>query len=300
MKTDALPLPLPLPLPPAPTQAGTLRSALRLMRAEKSLFAALFTFLGAWLVAPLPVLWSAPVLAAAACVACITAFGFVVNDCCDLAVDRIGKPGRPLPAGALSLRAATTLACSLAVAGLAVGATLGPVPALWAAGAVALSAAYSMRLKSTLLLGNATVALLVAGVLVFGALVAGRVMPAVLVAAAIAFSYIVAQEVLFNLEDLDEDGAAGLRTTATRLGRARTAHLVRVLLLVFVAVALAPWLAGTAPASYAAALMVLSLSPAALLWCWLRPPADSAAVARAARWSRVLWLTSFLPLGLLK
>lgn len=296
MKTDALPL----PLHPAPTQTGPLRSALRLMRAEKSLFAALFTFLGAWLVAPLPVLWSAPVLAAAACVACITAFGFVVNDCCDLAVDRIGKPGRPLPAGALSLRAATTLAGSLAVAGLAVGATLGPVPALWAAGAVALSAAYSMRLKSTLLLGNATVALLVAGVLVFGALVAGRVMPAVLVAAAIAFSYIVAQEVLFNLEDLDEDGAAGLRTTATRLGRARTAHLVRVLLLVFVAVALAPWLAGTAPASYAAALMVLSLSPAALLWCWLRPPADSGAVARAARWSRLLWLTSFLPLGLLK
>ena len=296
MKTDALPL----PLPPAPTQAGKLRSALRLMRAEKSLFAALFTFLGAWLVAPLPVLWSAPVLAAAACVACITAFGFVVNDCCDLAVDRIGKPGRPLPAGALSLRAATTLAGSLAVAGLAVGATLGQVPALWAAGAVALSAAYSMRLKSTLLLGNATVGLLVAGVLVFGALVAGRVMPAVLVAAAIAFSYIVAQEVLFNLEDLDEDGAAGLRTTATRLGRARTAHLVRVLLLVFVAVALAPWLAGTAPASYAAALMVLSLSPAALLWCWLRPPADSGAVARAARWSRLLWLTSFLPLGLLK
>ena len=296
MKTDALPL----PLPPAPPQAGKLRSALRLMRAEKSLFAALFTFLGAWLVAPLPVLWSAPVLAAAACVACITAFGFVVNDCCDLAVDRIGKPGRPLPAGALSLRAATTLAGSLAVAGLAVGATLGPLPALWAAGAVALSAAYSMRLKSTLLLGNATVALLVAGVLVFGALVAGRVMPAVLVAAAIAFSYIVAQEVLFNLEDLDEDGAAGLRTTATRLGRGRTAHLVRVLLLVFVAVALAPWLAGTAPASYAAALMVLSLSPAALLWCWLRPPADSGAVARAARWSRVLWLTSFLPLGLLK
>ena len=298
MKTDALPLPL--PLHPAPTQTGPLRTALRLMRAEKSLFAALFTFLGAWLVAPLPVLWSAPVLAAAACVACITAFGFVVNDCCDLAVDRIGKPGRPLPAGALSLRAATTLACSLAVAGLAVGATLGPVPALWAAGAVALSAAYSMRLKSTLLLGNATVALLVAGVLVFGALVAGRVMPAVLVAAAIAFSYIVAQEVLFNLEDLDEDGAAGLRTTATRLGRARTAHLVRVLLLVFVAVALAPWLAGTAPASYAAALMVLSLSPAALLWCWLRPPADSGAVARAARWSRLLWLTSLLPLGLLK
>ena len=213
---------------------------------------------------------------------------------------RIGKPGRPLPAGALSLRAATTLACSLAVAGLAVGATLGPVPALWAAGAVALSAAYSMRLKSTLLLGNATVALLVAGVLVFGALVVGRVMPGVLVAAAIAFSYIVAQEVLFNLEDLDEDGAAGLRTTATRLGRARTAHLVRVLLLVFVAVALAPWLAGTAPASYAAALMVLSIVPAALLWCWLRPPADSRAVARAARWSRLLWLTSFLPLGLLK
>jgi geranylgeranylglycerol-phosphate geranylgeranyltransferase len=280
--------------------AGMLRAALRLMRIEKPLFAGLLALLGAWLAAPLPVLWTAPVLTAAACVACITAFGFVINDCFDVAVDRIGKPGRPLPAGAVSLRAATALAWAWALAGLALGASLGPLPALWAAGAVALSAAYSMRLKSTLLLGNAAVALLVAGALVFGARAAGHVTASVLIAGAIAFSYIVAQEVLFNLEDEAQDRAAGLQTTATQLGRAYTASLVRVLLVVFAAVALAPWLAGAAPARYAAALAVVSLAPAALLWWWLRPPAGAVAVACAARWSRLLWLTSFVPLGLLK
>jgi geranylgeranylglycerol-phosphate geranylgeranyltransferase len=284
-------------VPGVPAQ---IRTALRLMRAEKPLCAALFTFLGAWLAAPLPALWSAPVLLAAACVGCITAFGFVINDCCDLAVDTLGKPDRPLPAGRVSLRSARRLAWAWAAAGVAIGAGIGPLPLLWAVGAVALSAAYSLRLKSTLLLGNATVALLVAGVLVFGAVVNGGPTHAVWTAAAITFSYIVAQEALFNLEDVDEDRAAGLRTTATQLGPDRTARLVRVLLIVFAAVALAPWGAGSASATYAGVLGAVSLAPAGLIWWWLRPPLDRRAVARAVRLSRLVWVTSFLALALLK
>lgn len=289
-----------LPTAAAPGSTGVVRTALSLMRVEKPLCATFFAFLGAWLVAPLPALWAAPALKAAACVGCITAFGFVINDCCDLAVDTLGKPSRPLPAGQVSLRAANAFAWAWAAAGLAFGASLGVVPALSAAGAVALSAAYSMRLKSTLLLGNVTVALLVAGVLVFGAFVVGRVTPTVLVAAGITFTYIVAQEALFNLEDEDEDRAAGLHTTATRLGTPRTARLVRMLLLVFAAVALAPWVAGFASAAYVTVLAALSLGPAAVMWWWLRPPVHAAAVSRAVRLSRLLWVTSFLPLALLK
>jgi len=283
-----------------PGRLTTLRTALRLMRVEKSLCATFFAFLGAWLVAPPSALCSLPVLTAATSVGCITAFGFVINDFCDLKVDSIGKAYRPLPAGHVSTRAAERLAWSLAAAGLALGLVLGPLPGAIAGGAVALSVLYSYRLKNTLLLGNASVALLVAAVLVFGAVVAGGPTPPVWIAAAVTASYIVAQEALFTLEDEAEDRAAGLTTTATLLGNERTARLVRALLMLFAAVALAPWLIGYAGAAYAAALTAVALAPTAVLWWWLRAPVQRYRVARAARLSRLVWLTSFLPLALLK
>jgi len=174
------------------------------------------------------------------------------------------------------------------------------VPAWVAAGAILLSAAYSARLKSTLLLGNMTVALLVSAVLVFGALVAGGTNPTVWTAACITFTYIVAQEVLFTLEDEHEDRAAELHTTATQLGTVRTARLVRALLVLFVLAALAPWVRGQASLVYGAALLVVSVAPAAVLWWWLRAPVQPLRVARAVRLSRLLWVTSFVPLALLK
>ena len=287
-----------------PTRArqgiDAVRIALRLMRVEKPLCATLFAFLGAWLVGPLQILWSARMITAAACVGCITAFGFVINDCRDIAVDRIGRPERPLPAGRMTLPAARALAYGLAAAGLLLGLALGGIPTLIAAGAVVFSAWYSYQLKSTMVLGNLCVALLVAGVLVFGAVVAGGTTPTVWIAAAITFSFITAQEILFTLEDEDDDRAAGLTTTATLLGTTRTARLVRALLAVFAVIGLVPWLAGIASAIYAAAFSVLSLGPAALLYWLLRTPLSAARISRAVRWSRLLWITGFVPLSLLK
>jgi len=150
------------------------------------------------------------------------------------------------------------------------------------------------------LLGNMTVALLVASVLVFGALVACGTNHTVWTAAGITFTYIVAQEALFTLEDEHEDRAAGLRTTATRLGTARTARLVRALLVLFALAALVPWVRGQASVAYAAALLVVSVAPAAMLWWWLRAPVQPLRVTRAVRLSRLLWVTSFVPLALLK
>lgn len=276
------------------------RIALRLMRVEKPLCATSFAFLGAWLVAPVQVLWSARVLTAAACVGCITAFGFVINDCRDVAVDAIGRPGRPLPAGQVTLLAAQALAFALAVIGLLLGLTLGGIPALIAAGAVAFSAWYSYQLKGTLVLGNLCVALLVAGVLVFGAVVAGGTTPEVWIAAAITFSFIAAQEIMFTLEDEGMDRAAGLTTTATVLGPTRTARLARALLAVFAAIGIAPWVGGMTSGAYAIAFALASFAPAAVLWWWLRAPVQAVRVARAVQWSRLLWVTGFIPLSLLK
>jgi len=273
---------------------------LELARIDKPLAAAMYSLLGAYLAAPPGELWSARALAAATVVGLITAFGLVINDYCDVAVDSIGKPQRPIPSGRVSRRLAGAFAWTLAGAGLAVSAMLGPRFAIFALGAVVLSAAYSHGLKSTLLLGNATVALLVAAVLIFGALTAGAVTAGVWMAAVITFPYILAQEALFNLQDEEEDRAAGLRTTATQLGAESAAGLVRSVLMAVMAIAVAPWLLGMASATYLWALMVCVLAPTASLIYLLRQPLSRLAVARAVKLSRLAWVTSFVPLALLK
>jgi geranylgeranylglycerol-phosphate geranylgeranyltransferase len=271
----------------------------QLMRIEKPLAATLYALLGAHLGAAPGALASARAYTAAAVVGLVTAFGFVINDYCDVAVDALGKPHRPIPSGRISRAAAGGFAWTLAAAALLVSATLGPGAAAVAAAAVALSAAYSLRLKSTLLLGNATVALLVSAVLAFGAMVSGGITVGVGIAAAITFPYILGQEALFNMEDEDEDRAAGLRTTATQLGAERTRTLVCGLLLTFLATALAPWALGLASGGYLLALLVCVAAPTAGLLHLLRRPLSPCAVSRAVRLSRLLWVTSFVPLALL-
>lgn len=280
--------------------ARPLRAVVELVRPSKPIAASLFTLLGAYLAAPLVQVLSAPALTAASVVLLVTAFGFVVNDWYDLAVDRVGKPYRPIPSGRVSSRWAAGFAVVLALAALAVSISLGWGLAMITLGAVALSWGYSYRLKNTLLLGNVAVAVLVTASLVYGALAVGAPGAAVWIAAAISFPYIVAQEVLFNLEDEDQDRAAGLRTTATRLGGDGTVRVVRAVLALFILGALAPAALGLVSATYGATALVLLVLPAAFLIYLLRRPLSRIAIARAAKLSRLVWAASFVPLGLLK
>jgi len=283
------------------TWSQKLLAVRQLSRIEKPIGATLYAFLGAHLVGPLEMLWSWPVMTAAFVVFCVTTFGFIINDYCDVKVDGIGKPYRPIPSGRIMRQTAGRLAWGIAAIGLAASLTLGAGAALFAFVAVVMSAAYSFRLKSTLFLGNATVAVLVAAVLLYGAMVAGDPMaPQVLAAALIIVPYIVAQEALFNLEDIDEDSDAGLSTTATCLGRARTTVLIQVTLVSFMVAAVSTWLLVKASNLYLLTLSVCALLPTVILILRLRPPTPQAAVARAVKLSRLVWVTSFLPLALLK
>lgn len=276
------------------------RAFLELTRFERPLAAAMYTFLGAFLGAPQNGIPVARVSLAAIVVGMVTAFGFVINDYCDVPVDTIGRPHRPIPSGRVSLRAAAAFASTLVVLALAVSAFLGLRLAVIAAAALALSGAYSYRLKSTLLLGNAAVALLVATVLVYGAMAAGEITSAVVAAAAITFTYILGQEALFNVEDEEQDREAGLRTTATVLGVERGTRLVRTILWSFVAIALGPWAFGYASLSYLAALTIVVLAPTAFMLRAIRPPVSREGIVQAAKLSRLVWLTSFIPLAMLR
>lgn len=276
------------------------RAWLSLVRLDRTLAATLYALLGAYLVAGAGALAGSAVVRATAVVGLVVAFGFALNDYCDVQVDSIGRPHRPIPSGRISRRAAGRLAWVLAATALAIAATLGSRMAAIAAGTLLLSAAYSFRLKDTLLLGNGAMALLVSTIPIFGALAAGTVTPAVLAAAAMTFPYIFAQEVLYNVEDERDDRQAGLRTTATRLGVARALRLFRVLAGIFIVLAILPWVLGIARDGYLYAVLFCSVVPtlAVIGLLSLRSTAD--AISLAVNVTRLTWLSSFIPLVLLR
>lgn len=82
---------------------------------------------------------------AAAAAVCIYAGGMVLNDLCDLPVDRKREPGRPLVADPTLVPRARLLAAALFVTGLALGAVAGLF--LHALAIAALAAAYDLGLK---------------------------------------------------------------------------------------------------------------------------------------------------------
>jgi 4-hydroxybenzoate polyprenyltransferase len=93
--------------------------------------------------------WSAGLAAAAMTSVLLYAFGMILNDWADVDQDRIHRPDRPLPSGAISHRTALIAAILLASLGLASAAAAG-VPTLWvAASLVVVIVLYDVILKQT-------------------------------------------------------------------------------------------------------------------------------------------------------
>ena len=276
------------------------RAWISLVRLDRTLAATLYALLGAYLVAGAGALAGSAVVRATVVVGLVVAFGFALNDYCDVRVDSIGRPHRPIPSGRISRRAAGRLACVLAATALAIASTLGSRMAAIAAATLLLGAAYSFRLKDTLLLGNGAMALLVSTIPIFGAFAAGTLTPGVLAAASMTFPYIFAQEVLYNVEDERADRQAGLRTTATRLGVARALRLFRVLAGIFIVLAIFPWVLGIARDGYLYAVLFCSVVPTLAVIGWLTLRGTEEAISLAVNVTRLTWLPSFIPLVLLR
>lgn len=180
------------------------------------------------------------VVAATASVACLIAFAQVVNDIVDVDIDRHQKPRRPIVAGAISPRAATTIAAALLGAGLTSAALAGPGHLAVATAIAALAWCYSVRLKNTVLVGNATVALLASAPVTFGAAAGGGVTALAVALQAQIFLFMSAFEIVKTGIDADGDRVAGLRTIATRHGVRAAAAVGVALALTFALVAVAP------------------------------------------------------------
>lgn len=171
--------------------------------------------------------WGKVGLAAVATVL-VTAAANAWNDYRDIEIDKINQPHRALPSGLISPRAAWVF--SLVMTGLAIFcAAFINLPAfLIAVVSSILLYIYSWRLKSTVLVGNVTVAAISALSAVFGGIAAGNAIPSLWLAAIIATA-ILGREVLKTLADYEGDLRQQCQTIATAWGK-RPARIVFYLL----------------------------------------------------------------------
>jgi geranylgeranylglycerol-phosphate geranylgeranyltransferase len=216
-----------------------------LLRLSNSFSASLLVLLGADLATGWPLSWR--VWLSALVMWLITAYGYVSNDCTDLAEDRINKPDRPLPAGLVTPAFARALAWLLALGGGLLSLPLGWRESLVAVTVLGLLTLYNLYLKSMPGSGNGLIALLAGGTLYTGGIAAlgfqRQGLEVVALPALLLSTFVAARELIKTLEDLPGDRQAGRTTLAT-------------------------WLGGRLVLGWVAALsaLLLMLSTGALLW----------------------------------
>ena len=160
-----------------------------------------------------------PSLLLAGAVVLITAAGNVINDVYDIDIDRINRPDRPIPSGAISLRGAKVYAVVLFAGGIVLATQTAPLCLSIALINSVILVAYAAWLKRVPVLGNLAVAYLTASIFLFGGAFAGiEGLIRNISLAAITFLATTAREVLKDAEDVDGDAAGGARTLPMIIG----------------------------------------------------------------------------------
>ena len=208
-----------------------LKEYFRLGRPVNALAGVSAVFVSAYAAGPLS--WW-PVIAAALAVLLITVSTNAWNDYLDIEIDRINKPGRPLPSGTISPKGALIFSIVGSALSL-VMATFINLPAfLIVLGSNLLLYLYSWKLKCTVLLGNVTVATIIGLCFVFGGVAAGAVSPTLMLAATV-FMAMIGREILKTMADYQGDFSQQCHTISTALGK-KTARLFMILFMVLTAV----------------------------------------------------------------
>jgi geranylgeranylglycerol-phosphate geranylgeranyltransferase len=188
--------------------------------------------------------------------ALVTGTGNILNDCFDIEVDRVNKPGRPLPSGRITPRAAVAWYMIISVAVTTAATMLVPrdVGALIIAWQVAL-AIYARWCKRWLIVGNVVVAAISSSAFLAGALVAHNA-AAALIPGLIAFVFVMCREIVKGAEDVEGDRKGNVSTLSVLMGTPRAGTVAAVLMLVLAALMPVPALTARYRAPY---LLVMEL-----------------------------------------
>lgn len=252
----------------------TLPAFWALSRPGNVLITALTVIIGGQLAAGAWIFGSGNIWIAALAAALIAAGGNAYNDYCDRELDRLQKPGRPLPSGRLSPTAVLIWTILCLVSGILLSLLLGPICSLIAVVAAMFLVLYSRYLKGTPLLGNVAVALVAGLAFPFGAAAIGNVRSA-LWAAWMAFLYHLGREIIKDMEDLPGDAAAGAGTLPVRYGLSAGRWAVSLILLLLLFSLPLPYFVNDYNSLYLilvlAGVLPVVLAVAIFQWFWSQP-----------------------------
>lgn len=158
-----------------------------------------------------------------------------MNDIVDVEIDRVNKPWRPIPSGAVSKLVAFCVAGLLAFLGLSIAVYLGHEATILCTLAVGVSFMYAVFLRKIPLVKNITVAGVTAMTVVYGAISTGYIPVVVLVMSLIVFWCIMAREIIKDIADVAGDIAGGVTTLVSHAGIKTGKRLVIAYLLFTIA-----------------------------------------------------------------
>lgn len=140
--------------------------------------------------------------------------GNVHNDICDIEVDKINQPQRPLPSQTLSVLGAWFLTLNLTGYSLLFAWLIGPLHFWSCSFMVIWLYLYNRYLKGWPLLGNLSISFLCALAILYPTLGVAELPEPLLGALFFAFLFTLIREMLKDLEDMEGDRKLGLKTLA--------------------------------------------------------------------------------------
>ena len=188
-----------------------------------------------------PTRWSPALLAAAAAFAA-AAGANAVNDAADRRTDAVNRPNRPIPSGRVTPRAAVVVAVVAWVLAVLLSLRVGGDAVLVVAAWVVVTAAYSPWIKRVPYLKDGVVALVAASPFVLGGISQGKLLLS-LVPFVLAFLAHSARELVKDVEDIEGDERAGVRTAAVVFGPGPSLAVARGIIFVLMAAAALPYVA---------------------------------------------------------
>jgi geranylgeranylglycerol-phosphate geranylgeranyltransferase len=175
--------------------------------------------------------------------ALIGAGGMVINDIFDVEIDRINKPKRPLPSGAITKFDALMFYGALSGAGLIMSAYTTKASFIIAFIAVPAIFLYSYKLKGTPLFGNLLVGMLTGLAFIYGGAAVGNIQRAI-IPAMFAFFINVGREIIKDMEDVIGDAQNGITTFPIKYGMKRSVIIATMFLLAVIGSTFIPFLSG--------------------------------------------------------
>ncbi len=176
--------------------------------------------------------------------------GNTINDYFDYEIDRINRPERPLPRGAMNRKTALYYSLTLLFVGLILAYLINVWAFILAIIAYAAMVLYAWKLKLLPFIGNLVVAGLTGATPLYGAIAVGKIGLAGYLALC-AFLVNVAREVVKDIEDVEGDITKGAKTLPIIWGKKKAAYVGAVFAFLTVAASFLPVKAGVGLGYYA-------------------------------------------------